>query len=318
MKIKSVLAGALIAGMCVGTLFGCANKVSEETSANQEAVSNEETASNQEVVSNEETSANQEVSSGEETGAEKELIVFAAASLKETLTNLATAYEAENPSVKIVYNFDSSGTLKTQIEEGADCDVFISASQKQMNQLDINGPADVNTDSLDFVNSDTRFNILENKVVLAVGENSTCDINSFEELKNRLTDGAAGEFLLAIGNEDVPVGQYTRKIFNYFELNEEELSNKGLLSYGSNTKEVTTQVSEGLADCGVVYQTDAYSAGLKVADTATEEMCGRAIYPAAVLKNSKNQEEALKYLEFLKTDEADKEFERVGFTIVSE
>ena len=102
--------------------------------------------------------------------AETELIVFAAASMTETMTTIADMYQAENPDVKVTYNFDSSGTLKTQIQEGADCDLFISAAQKQMNQMDIEADPEVNTEGLDIVDHATRVNLLENKVTLAVPE----------------------------------------------------------------------------------------------------------------------------------------------------
>ena len=113
--------------------------------------------------------ASSEAASGESV----ELIVFAAASLTETLNAIAETYSAENPGVTFSFNFDSSGTLKTQIQEGADCDLFISAGQKQMNQLDITASADVNKDGLDFVDADSRVNLLENKVVLCVPEAAT-------------------------------------------------------------------------------------------------------------------------------------------------
>ena len=122
--------------------------------------------------------------------------------------------------------------------------------------------------------------------------------------------------LLAMGNSDVPVGQYTQKILAYYELNEEELAGSGSISYGSNAKEVTTQVSEGSVDCGVIYCTDAFSAGLTVKDAATAEMCGQVIYPAAVLNVSKQQEEAKAFLEFLQADVCMGIFESVGFSRV--
>lgn len=243
-----------------------------------------------------------------------ELTVFAAASMEETLTELGNLYTKEHENVTIVFNFDSSGTLKTQIQEGATCDIFISAGQKQMDQLDINASADVNTEGLDFVLTDTRFDILENKVALAVSEGNPKNINSYDDLKANLE---AGTILLAMGNADVPVGQYTQKILAYYNLDEAELAAKGCLTYGTNVKEVTTQVSEATVDCGIIYQTDAASAGLTVVDTATAEMCGQVIYPAAVLNISKNQEEAQAFLEFLKDSEADAIFEAVGFTPIA-
>ncbi|MBR3017402.1 MAG: molybdate ABC transporter substrate-binding protein [Clostridia bacterium] len=244
-----------------------------------------------------------------------ELIVFAAASMTETLTQLKAVYEAEHPNVTIVYNFDSSGTLKTQIENGAECDVFISAAPKQMNALDIQADPSVNTADLDFVLQGTRINLLENKVALAVPEGNPKGINSYDDLVNRLKDGTV---LLAMGNSDVPVGQYTQKIFAYFELNEEELAAKGVITYGSNVKEVTTQVSEAAVDCGIIYGTDAFSANLTVVDTATAEMCGQVVYPAAVLNITKNEAVARDYLSFLTTEAADEMFLSVGFSPMHE
>ena len=230
-----------------------------------------------------------------------ELIVFAAASMTETLTELGNQYMAENENVSIVFNFDSSGTLKTQIQEGADCDVFISAGQKQMNELDV-------------VLEGTRFDILENKVALAVPEGNPAAIASYDDLMAGLQ---AGTVMLAMGNADVPVGQYTQKILAYYELAEEDLAQAGCITYGTNVKEVTTQVSEAAVDCGIIYQTDAFSAGLTVVDTAAAEMCGQVIYPAAVLNISQNVETAQDFLNFLTSDAADAVFASVGFTPVA-
>ncbi|MFR2264169.1 MAG: molybdate ABC transporter substrate-binding protein [Faecalibacterium sp.] len=240
-----------------------------------------------------------------------ELIVFAAASLTETLTAIGETYSAENPGVTFRFNFDSSGTLKTQIQEGADCDLFISAGQKQMDQLDIMASADVNKDRLDFVDSDTRVDLLENKVVLCVPEGSDKGIDSFDALAEHLK---AQDILFCMGNSDVPVGQYTQKILTYYQLDEAALAAAGVITYGSNVKEVTTQVTEGSVDAGVVYCTDAYSAGLTPVDEATKEMCGQVIYPAAVLKAAPNAETAKEFLAYLQTDKAMTVFEGVGFS----
>ena len=242
-----------------------------------------------------------------------ELIVFAAASLTETLTAIGEIYSAENPGVTFSFNFDSSGTLKTQIQEGADCDLFISAGQKQMNQLDITASADVNEDGLDFVDADSRVNLLENKVVLCVPEGSDKGIDSFDALAEHLK---AQDILFCMGNSDVPVGQYTQKILAYYQLDEAALAAAGVITYGSNVKEVTTQVTEGSVDAGVVYCTDAYSAGLTPVDEATKEMCGQVIYPAAVLKAAPNAETAKEFLAYLQTDKAMTVFEGVGFSAV--
>ena len=245
---------------------------------------------------------------------EGEIIVFAAASMTETLNEIKTIYEDAHPGVTITYNFDSSGTLKTQIEEGADCDLFISAGQTQMNQLDIEADPSVNTDGLDFVDSATRLNLLENKVTLCVPDDNPKGIESFDDLAEAFQ---AGDVLFCMGNSDVPVGQYTQKILAYYGLDETALANEGLITYGSNVKEVTTQVKEGSVDCGVIYCTDAFSAELKVVDSATEEMCGQVIYPAAVLKNAPNHDAAQAFLDYLTTDEAMAVFETVGFSPVA-
>ena len=242
-----------------------------------------------------------------------EMIVFAAASLTETLNAIGESYTAEHPEVTFRFNFDSSGTLKTQIQEGADCDLFISAGQKQMNQLDITASADVNKDGLDFVDADSRVNLLENKVVLCVPEGSDKGIDSFDALAKHLK---AQDILFCMGNSDVPVGQYTQKILTYYQLDEAALAAAGVITYGSNVKEVTTQVIEGSVDAGVVYCTDAYSAGLTPVDEATKEMCGQVIYPAAVLKAAPNAETAKEFLAYLQTDKAMTVFEGVGFSAV--
>ena len=242
-----------------------------------------------------------------------ELIVFAAASLTETLTAIGETYSAENPGVTFRFNFDSSGTLKTQIQEGADCDLFISAGQKQMDQLDIMASADVNKDRLDLVDSDTRVDLLENKVVLCVPEGSDKGIDSFDALAEHLK---AQDILFCMGNSDVPVGQYTQKILAYYDLDEEALAAAGVITYGSNVKEVTTQITEASVDAGVVYCTDAFSAGLTPVDEATREMCGQVIYPAAVLKAAPNAEAAKEFLAYLQTDRAATVFEGVGFSAV--
>ncbi len=173
-----------------------------------------------------------------------ELVVFAAASMTETLNQIKELYEAAHPGVTLVYNFDSSGTLKTQIQEGADCDVFISAAPKQMNALD-----------------------------------ASCDAEKA-----------------------------------FYGLNEEDLAKAGCLTYGTNVKEVTTQVSEASVDCGVVYATDAFSAGLDSVDAATAEMCGQVIYPAAVLNTAKLPRAAQAFLDYLTGEEAMAVFASVGFS----
>lgn len=234
---------------------------------------------------------------GQRGGETTTLTVFAAASLQETLTEIGAAYEAQREDVEVIFNFDSSGTLKTQIESGAACDVFFSAAPRQM-------------DELDCVMTESRIDLLENQVVLAVSAGESAAVTDFSDMAAQL---AAGTLFLAVGNADVPVGQYTQKIFSYYGLDEAALAARGTLTYGSNAKEVTVHVVEGMADCGVVYRTDAYAAALTVVDTATAEMCGRVVYPAAVLTVSAQPQQAQDFLAFCRSDAAMEIFTAAGF-----
>lgn len=246
-------------------------------------------------------------------GGKTELNVFAAASMTETLNQIAENYKSVEPDVTLTFNFASSGDLLTQIKEGADCDIFISAAPKQMNELDgtLADDSDKNPDGLDELLEGTRFDMLENKVVLAVPDGNPKGIESFDQLAELLR---AGDVFLAMGNSDVPVGQYTQKIFAHYGLDEQTMADAGELTYGSNVKEVTTQVSEGAVDCGIIYATDANAAGLTAVDEATADMCGQVIYPAAILKNSPNPDAAKAFLDYLTGDSAGKVFKSVGFT----
>ena len=251
------------------------------------------------------------VSEKAETSGATEIIVFAAASMQEPLNAAIEGYKAVAPEVSVIATYDSSGTLLTQIKEGAPCDLFISAAPKQINALDgsLKDDAEKNPDGLDMLVDGSRLNLLENKVTLAVPEGNPAGIETFDQLADILKNG---EVMLAIGNSDVPVGQYTQKIFTYYEIDEAAIASK--LTYGSNAKEVTTQVSEGTVDCGIVYGTDAFSAGLTVVDSATAEMCGQVIYPAAVVNSGEQSESAQAFLDYLCTEDALACFEAVGFS----
>ena len=287
MKFKTIFAKMTACSLMLTALFGCGQ-------ASQTADGAQDTRSAQTT----------------------ELTVFAAASMTETLNRIAEDYKTVEPNVSLTFNFASSGDLLSQIKEGADCDVFISAAPKQMNALDgsLKDDADKNPDGLDKLLDGTRIDLLENKVTLAVPEGNPKGVQSFDELADKLK---SGDVLPAIGNSDVPVGQYTQKIFAHYGLDEAALASSGVLTYGSNVKEVTTQVSEGAVDCGIIYATDAFSAGLDTVDEATADMCGQVIYPAAVLKNSTHADEAKAFLDYLTTDEAGKVFESVGFTTLA-
>ena len=223
-----------------------------------------------------------------------ELRVFAAASMQESLDSVIALYRDAEPEVTVLPTYDSSGTLLRQIQEGAGCDVFLSAAPQQMDALDREGA----------LLEDTRLNLLENRVVLAVPEGDPKGIVSFDQLAELL---ARGDVLLAMGNSSVPAGQYTQRILTFYGLEETSLAASGVLTYGSNVK-------EGAVDCGVIYATDAFSAGLTAVDTATAEMCGQVLYPAAVTAASPHPEEARAFLRFLSTAGAAAAFVRVGFT----
>ncbi len=228
---------------------------------------------------------------------EVEVVVFAAASLEATLTQIAEQYQAVAPGVKLVFNFDSSGTLRTQILEGADCDLFLSAGQKQMNDLE------------EMIQTGTRVDFVENKVVLAVPAENPAGIHSFGDLTTEKLS------LLCIGNSDVPVGSYSLEILKNLNIDLTGLEQAGKITYGSNVTEVATQIKEGLVDCGIIYATDAATHGLTVVDRATEELCGQVVYPAALLRNAKPEAQA--FLDYLRTNaEAKAILEAVGFTVL--
>lgn len=248
------------------------------------------------------------------TSEQTEVVVFAAASLESALTQIAQTYEAQHEDVKLTFTFDSSGTLKTQIEEGAVCDLFLSAAQKQMNQLDSQDTTGANIDGLDFVYSDTRIDLLENQVVLAVPPENPGKINSF-------TDLASGDYLLCIGNDDVPVGAYSLEILDYLGYSLDQLEDQGKVTYASNVSEVARQVQEGVVDAGMVYATDASTYGLNVVDAATPEMCQQVIYPAAVMKSGQadSYDAAEDFLTYLYTnEEAISVWKDVGFTLIAQ
>ena len=239
-----------------------------------------------------------------------EVVVFAAASLEATLTEIADLYKEVAPEVTLTFSFESSGTLRTQIIEGAVCDLFISAGQSQMNDLE----AGQNDTGADFVYADTRIDFVENKVVLAVPDDNPAGIETFSDLA---TDKLS---LLCIGNDDVPVGSYSLEILDTLGIDIAQLESDGKVTYASNVTEVANQVKEGAVDCGIIYATDAYTYELTVVDQATADMCSQVIYPAAVMKSSSGEAAeaaAQAFLDYLHTDEsAIAILENVGFTVL--
>ena len=236
--------------------------------------------------------------------ADTEITVYAATSLTASLNAAKALYEAANPGVTVTINFGSSGTLLTQIQEGEACDIFISAAQKQMNALE----------QAELIDAASRFDILENKLALAVPEGNPAGIASIQQVVDLLKDG---QILVAMGNSDVPCGQYTQKLYEYFGVDETAAAAK--LSYGNNVGEVAKQVVAASVDCGFIYHTDAYSYGLQVIEEATSDMVGgRVVYPAAVLKAAADPDACAAFMEFLRGDEASACFAEVGFTTIAQ
>ncbi len=229
----------------------------------------------------------------------QEIHLAAAASLKNAYDNdLIPMFEKKHPGVKVTPTYASSGDLQTQIENGLDADVFMSASNKQMNALADEG----------LVDNSTNVQFLENKVVLIVPKDSNSNISSFEDLKN--VKGS-----IAIGDpESVPAGQYGKEV----------LTNLGVwsnveskLSYGTDVTAVLNQVAQGSAECGIVYATDAKSSDeVKVVCEAPEDALDTpVIYPVAMVNGTENSDASKEFLEFLQSPEAKQVFEEYGFTI---
>lgn len=289
--MKKIIALLLSALLCVGLLAACGSNSSNEP-AGSSAGSGGASAPVADNLSG-------------------EINVYAAASLTESLDQIIAKFTEAHPNVTITPNYGSSGTLVEQIKEGAACDIFISAASKQMNQIDVTADSEFNPDGSDFVVQETRLDLLENKCVLAVPEGNPAGINSFDDLKAAFDQP---DFLFAMGGESVPVGAYTQKIFAFLGLDEAALAAAGKITYGEDVKGVTSAVSEATAKAGVIYGSDAYSAGLTAVDTATEEMTGgKVIYPAAQISTGTNPELAAAFLEYLQGEEAGAIFESVGF-----
>ena len=292
MKKKLALVTALA---LMFTLAGCSSG-SGSSSGSQDASSAQGAGSSQ----------NQDSSSA---GSEPvEVIVFAAASLEASLTQIADLYQEVAPNVTLTFSFESSGTLRTQIKEGATCDLFISAGQSQMDDVDAAQGGE------DLADTATRIALLENKVVLAVPDDNPKGITAFTDLA---TDKLS---LLCIGNDDVPVGGYSLEILDTLGISVVGLEAEGKITYATNVTEVANQVKEGAVDAGIIYATDANTYGLTVVAQATEDLCGQVIYPAAVMKcggSAASMAAAQAFLDWLHTDAgAVGVLENVGFTVL--
>ena len=228
-----------------------------------------------------------------------ELHVSAAASLTDTMKELASVYEKDNPNVKLVFNFGSSGALQQAIENGGATDLFFSAAQKQMDALEKSGN----------LADGTRKNLLLNEVVLIVPKDDAKGIKTFEDMtRDDVRHIALGE------PKGVPVGQYTEEILTNMNILD---AVKAKAVYGSDVRQVLSWVETGDADCGIVYATDAaVSDKVNVVAVAPKDSHKPVIYPVAIIKDTKNLDDAKKFLEFVGTDVAKKVFEKYGFAVV--
>lgn len=266
-KRKIYLAAALCVAMLAGSLSGCSSAEKEESTKQ---------------------SADQKESC--------ELMVAAAASLEYAFEEqLIPMFEKAHPEVTVKGTYDSSGKLQTQIEEGLEADLFMSAAMQQMEAL---------TEE-NLVDPSSVRKLLENQIVLITPSEDGLDLADFTDITEADT--------IAIGDPaSVPAGQYAREALTSLGLWEEVLSKASL---GTNVTEVLNWVAEGSAQAGVVYATDAATTDrVKVAAAAPEgSLSEPVIYPAGLVQASGNKEEAGVFLEFLQSEEALKVFEKYGF-----
>lgn len=296
MKKKSI---ALVMALAMVGLTACSGgqKAAETTAAETTAAPAETTAAETEAAETEEASEAEETEAAAETGEETTILVAAAASLKYSYDDeLIPMFEEANPGIKVEATYDSSGKLQTQIEEGLDADVFMSAAMKQMNAL-----KDEN-----MVDADSIVELLENKIVLIVPEGVEAKVTSFDDILNADT--------IAVGDpESVPAGQYAKEaLTNLGTWDEVEAKS----TKGTNVTEVLNWVAEGSADAGIVYATDAATTDkVKVIAEAPEgSLSDKVIYPVGIVSASTKKEAAQKFVDFLQSEEAIQVFESYGFS----
>ena len=283
---------------------GCITKDTDTVSGSAngstaEGVKETAESSNEESNMDSDTAAEEISDSTKDSGLKEtkpvEILVAAAASLQNSMEEIGKIYQKENPGITVTYTFGSSGTLQEQIEQGAPVDVFMSAALKQMEALEKEG----------LILDGTKKELLENKVVLIVPKDSKLGITSFKDILKAPT--------IALGDaESVPVGQYAEEVFTSLN-NLEDVKKQA--TYGKDVTEVLSWVGTGNADAGVVYATDAKSSdAITVVAEAPEGSTSKVIYPVAVVKDTKAEEAAKAFVEYLTTEEAQGVFEKYGFT----
>lgn len=257
---------------------------------------------------------NESKDSKKESGKKTEIQVFIAASLNTVMTELAKEYQKDHPDVKITYNADSSGTLLTQIEEGYECDLFFSAAQKQMDQLEEDG----------LVVDGTRKNVVNNQVIVVTRKDSKTKVKGLETLKDAKS--------IALAGGSVPVGKYTRaalisigklkKVEDPATITTEEVS-KALggveISEQDNVSKVLSAVVEGSCEVGTTYYSDTYGyeKNLDILEKVSYDLTGDVIYPIAEVKNDeadKAQKAAAEdFLKFVTSNQSKKVFDSYYF-----
>lgn len=227
-----------------------------------------------------------------------ELVIAAAASLKEATADIESIFEEKNQNIDLVFTYGASGSLQQQIEQGSPTDVFVSAGSKQMDMLDNEG----------LLLDGTKQDLLTNKVVLITPKDKT-DLTSFEDLNS--------DKVIQIGFGEpstVPVGQYTEETLENLGILD-SVKNSGKVVYAKDVKEVLTWVETGNVDAGVVYETDAKTSNsVNIVCEAPENSHDEIIYPVAIIEDSKNIEGAKEFIEFLNSDEGKAIFKEYGFT----
>lgn len=290
---KRSLAILLTAALGISSLVGCGG--SKEEAADT-------TAAETEAPAEEEAEAEETEAPAEETAEEEKVDVYAfiAASLKNTMDEIKANYEKDHPNVNIIYNADSSGTLQTQIEEGAQCDIFFSAAIKQMDALTEEG----------YIVDGSVTNLLENKIVLIKPTGAETTVTGFDNI----TEASS----IALAGEDVPVGQYARELFTNIGILDQVMAME--INEGANVTAVLTAVAEGSNEVGVVYATDAASMpdDVEIIAEATADQVSQAIYPVGQVKDEQASEAQTKateeFLNYLTTDAATMDlFVQAGF-----
>lgn len=290
--LKKVLNSLLVSVMAGSLLVGCGSDSQEEKKEEPKSLEITEEAE------------------------ETEIQVFIAASLNTVMTDLAERYQEDHPEVKIVYNADSSGTLLTQIEEGYECDIFFSAAQKQMDQLEEDG----------LVIEGSRNNVVNNQVVVLTLKDSGTQVKGLSNLQ----DAAS----IALAGGSVPVGKYTRqalvnmgileKVEDVSVITTEEVSAAlgGVeISEQDNVSKVLIAVAEGACEVGTTYYSDTYGYEDKVEilEKVSYDLTGNVIYPICLVKNKEADDAQAKaaedFMKFVLSDEAKEVFESYYFDI---